>query len=207
MYNSHNVEYQRYISLAKTNLLRYLFVPYVYIVERLACKHAALTVAISSPDADTLSRWGAADKIAVLPCAFDEAQINPFGDSKSVDPPVVLMVGNFGYGANRESVRTTVKEMVPPVVSAYADVIFRFVGREFPEDVRRDNVEAAGFVDDLNAEYSRASVIIAPIAIGGGVKIKVIEALASGKHLITTKKGMEGIEYEGLSNVIVAPKS
>ncbi|KPK36127.1 MAG: hypothetical protein AMJ65_16650 [Phycisphaerae bacterium SG8_4] len=205
IYNSHNVEYQRYISMANTNVLRYVFVPYVYAIERLACSNAALTISISQSDASVLQKWSGPSKIRVLPCAFDEESINPFYDERPAARPVVLMVGNFSYGANRSSAYRVAREIVPAVVHRQPDVNFRFVGGGFPEDIQHANIQAAGFVSDLKSEYEKASVIIAPIEIGGGVKIKVVEALASGKFLVTTEKGMEGIDYAGLRNVVVTP--
>ena len=62
-----------------------------------------------------------------------------------------------------------------------------------------------GFVDNLLDEYRKATVIIAPITMGGGIKIKVIEGLASGKFVVATSKAMEGIDATGMGNVKVLP--
>ena len=82
---------------------------------------------------------------------------------------------------------------------------FRFVGPAFPRDLTHPNVERAGFVDDLQAEYRRATVVLVPVESGGGLKIKAIEALACGCQLVATPKGMEGIDYGGMDLVDVAP--
>jgi len=203
IYNTHNVEYQRYLNVARTNRLRYLFVPYMYIVERVAVKNALFTTAISEPDAKVFRRWVPKDKVLVLHCAFDENILDPFYEQIKTDRPVVLMVGNYSNAGNRDGVYTVYNEILPKVVEKHPEVIFRFIGKEFPGDVSHQNIESLGFVDDLKEEYAKASIVIAPIKMGGGIKIKVIEALASGRYLITTKKGMEGVNAECLSNLQV----
>lgn len=201
IYNTHNVEYQRYLNIARTNRLRYIFVPYMYIIERIATKNALFTVAISEPDAKKFRAWVPNDKVKVLHCAFDENILNPF--YKEIDPeqPVVLMVGNYSNAGNRDGVYTVYNEILPEVIERCPNVIFRFIGKDFPDDVQHTNIESLGFVNSLMDEYAKAAIIIAPIRMGGGIKIKVIEALASGRYLITTKKGMEGIDPAGLNNL------
>lgn len=205
VYNTHNVEYERYINVARTNRLRYALVPYMYAVEWLACRGADLTLAISESDAAVFGRWIRPSDLMVLPCAFDEDVINPFYDEPVSERPVVLMVGNYCNAGNRDAAFSVVEKILPAVVRARPDVTFRFVGLDFPPELERANVDIAGFVDDLIREYGQATLIIAPIEIGGGIKIKVIEALASGKYLLTTEKGMEGIDYSGMQNVDVIP--
>jgi glycosyltransferase involved in cell wall biosynthesis len=206
IYNTHNVEFQRFRSMARSNPLRYLLVPHRYMMESLVCKNSSLTIAISQRDADTFQRWVAEPDLLVLPCALDESAINPFYEETETEKPTVLMVGNFGYGANRESVYTVCREILPKVLHQQPDAIFRFVGRNFPDDIRHESIESVGFVRDLLPEYAKASVVIAPIEMGGGLKIKVVEALAAGKMLVTTEKGMEGIDYLQFGNLRVTSR-
>lgn len=114
------------------------------------------------------------------------------------------MVGNYHYAASREGARFVLERIVPRVLKRHPRAVFRFVGPGFPEDDRRPDVEIPGFVDDLPAEYRRAAVVIAPITMGGGIKSKVVEALAMGRFLVATPKAMEGIG-RGWSHVTVAP--
>lgn len=203
IYNTHNVEYQRYISVAKTNPLRYAFVPYIYLIERTACRNALFTVTISEPDAQAFRRWNSHEKVFVLPAAFDESVINPHYSDKHSDVPIVLMVGNYRNAGNRAAAYAMFQDIIPKVLKRHSDTLFRFIGKGFPADIKHPNVQAAGFVDDLRSEYALATVIVAPITMGGGIKIKVVEALASGKFLVTTEKGIEGIDPAGFRNVCI----
>jgi glycosyltransferase involved in cell wall biosynthesis len=205
VYSSHNVEFLRYLDIAGQNYVRYPLVPYMYFLEKIACRNALFTVAISELDAQTFRRWVDPSKVLVMPCAFDETVINPDYEELPSEEPVVLMVGNYRNAGNRDGAYAVYESIIPAVVSRHPNVRFRCVGRDFPRDIRHPNIEVAGFVDDLMAEYAKATVVIAPISMGGGIKIKVVEALASGQMLITTEKGMEGINSEGLENLRVAP--
>ncbi|HEC19340.1 MAG TPA: glycosyltransferase [Gammaproteobacteria bacterium] len=203
IYNTHNIEYQRYLNVASTNRLRYIFVPYMYLVEKIATKNALFTVAISEPDAKAFRAWVPSDKVKVLHCAFDENMLDPFYEEIPSQKPVVLMVGNYSNAGNRDGVYTVYHKILPEVIKQCPDVIFRFIGRDFPDDVKHPNIESLGFVDSLKDEYAKCTMAIAPITMGGGIKIKVIEALASGRYLVTTEKGMEGINPDNLENIHV----
>lgn len=207
VYSSHNVEYRRYMDFGKTDWKRYLFVPYLYLVERLCCRSATMTVSISESDARSFRHWVAADRVSVLPCAFDEQALNPHYPWRPSDPPIVLLVGNYRNAGNRQAALHVFRYVVEPVVREVPDVVFRFVGGGLPQEIRHPNIQVAGYVEDLFEEYRHASVTIAPIEVGAGVKIKVVEGLATGIHTIATPKAMEGIESAGLENLEVVELS
>jgi polysaccharide biosynthesis protein PslH len=208
-YSTHNVEFQRYLTLAREKPMRLPFVPWVYLAEKRACRGALATLAISEGDAETFRGWVPPERVWTLALAFDEEVIHPFYVEAEPEagsgPPVVLMVGNFAYGANRDGVYLVRDKILPGVLARHPETLFRFVGRDFPPDVRHPNVQVAGFVDDLLDEYRRAAVVIAPLTMGGGIKIKVVEGLAAGRFLVATPKAMEGIDAAGLEHLAVAP--
>lgn len=206
IYSSHNVEYLRYINVAKRNLLRYPLMPYLYAAEKIACQNALFTVAISEKDAKTFKAWVSEDKVLAIPCTFDETVFNPFYDETSkVGAPIVLLVGNYRNPGNREGAYLLYEKIVPDVIDKHPGTIFRCIGRDFPPDIQHPNIEVLGFVEDLLSEYKRAALIIVPITIGGGIKIKTIEGLACGKFVISTSKGVEGIDISGMENLEVVP--
>jgi len=196
IYNSHNVEYQRYLSLAQSDARRYPLVPYVYAIERFACGGAEATVAITAPDADVFRSWKPRGKVFSLPSAFDESKLHPFAEDIPTRRPVILMVGNYTNPGNRDGAEEIVQKVVDKVVSRHPNAIFRFVGIGFPSLPAHPNIENAGFVADLTEEYRRATAVLVPIRQGGGIKIKAVEALAVGRLVISTPKGMEGIDHE-----------
>lgn len=205
IYNSHNVEFLRYLDFAKKNPLRYAFVPYMYFLEKKACKNSLFTIAISEKDAKSFKKWISNEKIIVTPCTFDEKTFNPFYEQIKTENPVVLMVGNYGNPGNRDGAYLIKERIIPNVIKKLPNVIFRCIGKNFPSDICHPNIEVMGFVDDLMSEYQKATIVIVPITIGGGIKIKTIEGLACGKFVISTPKGVEGIDTSDLENVKVIP--
>ena len=103
----------------------------------------------------------------------------------------ILFVGSLWYRPNRDGVEWLLRTVWPVVKRARPQAILRLVGAAAPELraqwIRHRGVEAPGFVDDLEAEYARASVVVAPIHSGGGTNIKILEALAYGRACVTTR--------------------
>jgi glycosyltransferase involved in cell wall biosynthesis len=205
VYNTHNVEFLRYWDFARTNAARYPFVPYLYFAERIAARHAMLTIAISGNDARTFSRWVPPSRLAIIPCAFDERIFHPGYEEVPQERPVVLLVGNYRNAGNRAGALHLYRTVLPQVLARQPQTIFRFVGKDLPEEIRHPNVERLDFVENLELQYRRATVVVAPIQIGGGIKIKVIEALATGRFLVATEKAMEGIPADGIENLRTVP--
>ncbi|MFL6197050.1 MAG: glycosyltransferase [Thermoanaerobaculia bacterium] len=203
-YASHNVEFRRSLGLARGNPARLALVPWLHLLERRACRGALATFAISETDAVVFRRWAPDGRVRVLPMAFDEEVFHPFYEEPEGDSPVVLMVGNFRYAASREAAIWVRDRLLPAVRARHPRAVFRFIGGGLPDGFDLPGVEAPGFVEDLAAEYRRAAVVVAPIVSGGGIKIKVIEALAMGRFLVATPKALEGIGTE-LEHLAVAP--
>lgn len=192
IYSSHNVEYRRWLELGKLDYRRYPFVPFMYLVERLGCS-ANLVVVISESDAKVFRRWVDEDKLVVILQGFNEETFNPYYEEPMSERPVVLFFGNLAHVPNREAAYTIIREILPRVVEKFPDVVFQFVGANPPKDFAHQNTQLKGFADNLADYIHRASVVIAPITLGGGMRTKIIEAIACGKVVISTDKGAEGI--------------
>jgi len=143
--------------------------------------------------------------VHALALSFDEDVFNPDVQGPSTLEPVVLMVGNFDYPPNRHAAREVARRIIPAVARSVPNVKFRFVGNGFPASLTHPNLEVAGFVDNLPAEYGRAAVVLVPVEMGGGLKIKAIEALACGRSVVSTAKGVEGIDHAEYELLRVGP--
>jgi glycosyltransferase involved in cell wall biosynthesis len=111
----------------------------------------------------------------------------------------VFFCGAFTHLPNREGSLIIMKDILPRVVEQFPDVIFQFAGAEPPPELAHPNTEVLGFVSDLVGRIRQANVVIVPILSGGGMRTKVVEALACGKVVISTVKGAEGIgQYRNL---------
>jgi glycosyltransferase involved in cell wall biosynthesis len=71
-------------------------------------------------------------------------------------------------------------------------------------DLRRDRVEVDGFVSDVRPAYRRASGVIAPLVASAGTNVKIVEAMAMGKAVVSSEAGIHGLELERGKDVVVA---
>ncbi len=127
-------------------------------------------------------------------------EVPPAVPARAAEPATLLFVGNMGYPPNAEAARILVTEVLPIVqraIGSSAKVMLvgdLGTGAATAELARAPRVTATGFVDDLDAYYRRASVVVAPIRVGGGTRIKLLEAFANGVPVVTTPAGSAGID-------------
>jgi polysaccharide biosynthesis protein PslH len=107
--------------------------------------------------------------------------------------PQVLFVGNYEYGPNRDAIRWLIDEIFPIIRGRLPDAQLRLVGNKVPRSLIGDQVMAVGWVEELPREYRQADVVIVPLRVGGGVKVKVTEALQQGCLVVATLVGAQGI--------------
>ena len=96
---------------------------------------------------------------------------------------------------------------MPRLVAKDPRVKLRIVGRNPPESVlarRGPNVEVTGAVDDVKPWIERATAVVVPLRIGGGTRLKILEAMAMGKAVVSTSLGAEGIDVVGGRDLLLA---
>ncbi|XVJ69099.1 MAG: glycosyltransferase [Rhizobacter sp.] len=117
----------------------------------------------------------------------------------STHAATVGFIGSFSYPPNHEAMVHFLTHIVPRVNAQSPSVEFVIAGRAPPDSLKElapANVRFVGFVESLPEFYASCSVIVAPLLSGGGVKIKVAEALCFGKAVVTTSVGAEGMPIE-----------
>lgn len=121
---------------------------------------------------------------------------------------VVAFVANFWHAPNVDALAWFSQEIWPVVRSSHPTATFVVagsrVGKEIEEIGRADGIEIRGFVDDIDAFYDEASVVVAPLRFGAGVKGKVAEALAASAPLVATKLATEGLDLKDDVELAVA---
>ena len=114
----------------------------------------------------------------------------------------------MGYWPNEDAVSWFVQDVLPLIRAARPDVEFYIVGARPSSRVKAldsvENVHVTGAVDDVRPYLLGADVIVTPLRLARGVQNKVLEGMASGKPVVTTPQGLEGIAAEQGTEVLVA---
>jgi glycosyltransferase involved in cell wall biosynthesis len=143
---------------------------------------------------------------AVVPNGVDVDTFTPDG-AVGPDPCTVLFFGALHYYPNVDALNFFVREIWPLVKAQQPNARFRVLGRNPPPSiaarVERD-IEVIGFVEDVKPHIARASVVIAPLRIGGGTRLKVLEAMSLGKAVVSTTLGAEGLDVTDGENILLA---
>jgi glycosyltransferase involved in cell wall biosynthesis len=113
------------------------------------------------------------------------------------EPDTVLFLGSFQHLPNREALEWFINDIWPKVLAERSQAKFIIVGAHPPADWRRlsaqRNVQFAGFVSDVREPLSRYSIFVCPILTGSGVRVKLLEAFATGIPVVSTQLGAEGL--------------
>lgn len=209
--NAHNVEYQLLDKRAEleTRLPHRLFLDAqrakLHGFERDACRQASAVLACSPNDAEALQKLAPGKPVVVIANGVDLAANQP-GPVPAGSTQLVF-VGQMGWFPNKDGVQWFLREIFPRILAARPDAEFVLVGKadglEVPEDLA-PRVRIAGFVPDLRPYVHAAAVYVVPLRAGSGTRLKVLEAMALGKAIVTTHVGSEGIELVDGKSAIYA---
>ena len=135
--------------------------------------------------------------------AIPEYPLNPLGN-----PPVnLLFIGNFIHPPNMHAARRLIQSIFPLVQRQFPEIKLVLVGPHPPAEMlamRRENIIITGQVPDVRPYLDQAALFVAPMYLGGGIRIKVLEALAAGKAVVTTPLAVEGMSVRNGEHVSVA---
>jgi len=166
-----------------------------------------LGIAVSNADRQHLERLCPRGRFVVVENGVDVRAFVP--SPNAVETNALVWVGGFHHYPNCEAVRFFLKEIYPRIKQQKADVKLYIVGGGVPGWLRRlvtgdETVVLTGYVDDPLPYLHRAAVFIAPILSGAGTKLKILEAMAAGKAIVSTSIGIEGIEGEDRKHFLIA---
>lgn len=148
-------------------------------------------IAFTARDASSLAALHPGAPVTIVPLGADVPNEPIDGGSA----PLLLFVGNFNHPPNVDAAKYLVEDLFPRVRAHHAGVEIALVGdRPPPWLVSRagDGVHVPGFVPDLQPLMRSAAVFVAPLRHGGGMRLKVVEALAAGKAVVGTSRAFEG---------------
>ena len=160
---------------------------------------AGLCLTTSELDADRLRQLAPAATVESVGNSIN-LEAAPVLPSREESPPRLLFVGSLDYPPNRDAVEELVEVHLPVLRAACPELEVRLVGQdgdgELTRMARARGVEAVGRVDDLVPHYRESTAVYLPIRGGGGTRIKVLEAFAMGRPVLSTAVGVEGLPVE-----------
>ena len=121
--------------------------------------------------------------------------------------PKFYHIGSMNWMPNEEGIRWFVDEVLPKTVEKVPDFVYHLAGRSMPEwltSMKNPHVDVVGEVPDAKEFVTNHDIAIVPLLSGSGIRIKIIESMALGKTVITTRVGAEGILYDEEVNIIIA---
>jgi glycosyltransferase involved in cell wall biosynthesis len=155
-----------------------------------------LLIAVSERDREDLVR------VAPVPCEVVANGVAPDAVRPTPEPPgpaTLLFTGTMNYAPNSEGILWFASRIWPEILALRPDARLLIVGRDPPPRVRElaaSGVEVTGEVPDVAPYFARATVAVVPLRSGGGSRLKVLEALAAGRAVVSTSVGAEGLELE-----------
>jgi len=161
-------------------------------LERQWLPRYSLVLAASHEDAVRASAIAPQARIAVYPNAIPRVE-----RPRSMEEDVIIFSGSFEYEPNRAAVRFFRRSIWPRLRERWPHLRWRLVGRN-PEAVRRftegdRRIECTGPVDDAVSHLARAKVVVVPLLTGSGTRLKIIEAWAAARAVVSTTLGAEGL--------------
>jgi len=166
-----------------------------------------MNITVAKKDYEVLKSLAPNANIALIPNGVNTDYFHPYpkGSSKY---PILLFSGNMSYSPNIDAVLYYYQSIFPRVRAKIPDIHLYIVGTSPSDDIQRlsedKNVTVTGYVDDIRAFIAIADIIICPMRKGVGIKNKILEAMASGKSIITTSLGAEGVDVTHDENILIA---
>ena len=209
----HNIESElmrRYGESASSRAKKLIAARTATLLERLEQKalHSfAAHLVVSEREKEKLLARGGSASIHVISNGVDAAS---FSGSGGPSGQTLLFVGSMDYHANSEAVLWFCREIWPQLAAEFANLKFKIVGRNPPASVHAlasERVEVTGTVADVRPYYQEAFAVIVPLRVGGGTRLKILEAMAAGVPVISTRLGAEGLTVTDKHEILLADTS
>jgi len=133
-------------------------------------------------------------RVAVVPNAVDVDRFRPRAGDPAPDRSTLLFFGALDYYPNLEGLLWFLDEVWPRVLESHPAARLRILGRRPPPALvarQGPRVEVAGFVEDLRPSLAAAAGVIVPLRLGGGTRLKILEAMAMERPVVSTTVGAE----------------
>lgn len=176
--------------------------------ERRECNRFDTVIAVSEHDAAEFSRLYGVSQTVAIPTGVD---IDYYSQAEPVagPPHSLAFCGSMDWLPNEDGMVYFIKEVLPLIDTALRDVDVVVIGRCPTKRLKalaakNPRIRLTGWVEDTRPYLNDASAVIVPLRIGGGTRMKIFEAMAMGKAVVSTTVGAEGLPVEQGREIIIA---
>ena len=174
--------------------------------EKLAGDDFDRVVAVSEQDRISFQNKYDWHHVDVIETAVDTDYFQPQPTPET--PCSCVFVGSMDWLPNEDGVLHFVENIWPLIRARYADASFQIVGRNPPNSIlaldKKNGIHVTGSVPDVRPFMAQAQVVVIPLLVGGGTRLKVFEAMAMGKPIVSTSLGVEGLLVVDDENALLA---
>jgi glycosyltransferase involved in cell wall biosynthesis len=170
--------------------------------ERTWCPRVALNVAVSDADRREFQRLAPAARITVVPNGVDVEKFVP----RAAQGGGIVFVGGMTWFPNKDALRYFACEILPLLRAAGNQDEVTWVGRALPgahDTYSAQGITLTGYVDDIRPYVQNAACYVVPLRVGGGTRLKILDAWAMGKAVVSTSVGCEGLDARDGWNILI----
>ena len=174
--------------------------------ERLLSPKFDAVTCTSDIDAAVFAQHCAKDAIEIIPNGVDITHYRP--DFTAEAPAHLIYIGSMDWYPNEDAVAFFADEVLPSIQSKVPNVQFSIVGGNPSARVQKlaeqEGVTVTGRVPEIKPYFAEATVFVVPLRIGSGTRLKILEALAMGKAIVSTSVGAEGLDLRDGEEIFIA---
>lgn len=205
---AHNVEHQiwqrmaKKMSYLKRMYLQKIMIPRLQKMEEIVAKKVDYILCISALDAQFFKQKTAYVPVRTLPATYQVQKITPLPKTFNIG-----FIGGLDWQPNLQGIKWFLNNVWQTFSKENPQAILNLAGRNFPQelyDLQNENLFIFGEVADAKAFTLQNSAMIVPILSGSGMRIKIVEAMALGRTVISTSVGAEGINYTNQKDIFIA---
>jgi glycosyltransferase involved in cell wall biosynthesis len=173
--------------------------------ERTIIEKVQAVVVFTERDRQAIMQLAGRTPVVQIPLGANlpEHSLNPLGT-----PPLSLVfVGSFIHPPNVDAALRLIKSIFPRLRSRYPDLMLYIIGDKPPPEIHKmagKYVIVTGRVPNVTPYLDQAALVVVPLRFGGGMRVKVLEALAAGKPVVASPRAIEGLDVNGGEQVVVA---
>ena len=171
-----------------------------------ACRHANLTIAVSEDDHRRLAALVPGLNATSIPTGVDTRYFTPGGQLERANR--LVFSGSMDWHPNEDAVVYFAEAILPRIRAAIPGATMTVVGRNPTTRLRdvaaRTGIDVTGTVDDVRPFIAEATVYVVPLRAGSGTRLKIFEALAMAKPVVSTRVGAEGLALESGRHFLAA---